>query len=104
MLSIKTCDGSLSALRFQLPSDFGSWESPQTLPADFIGPFEYENGFKIRNKQLECQKHYSNILNFSEGTAATYIACKTNFNKQSTRILTLKLAGKVLQRSIMQLV
>ena len=32
-------------LELSVPGDFSSWESPQTLPALFIGPFEHVERF-----------------------------------------------------------
>ena len=37
--------GATGEQHIHLPGDFRSWESPQTLPALFIGPFEYVERF-----------------------------------------------------------
>ena len=55
---------------FTYPGDFKSWESPQTLTALFIGPFEHVFAVKrITNIQ-------STVLSSSEGTAAIHLAFK----------------------------
>ena len=59
------------------PGDFRSWESPQTLPALFIGPFEHVEWF--RNLKFAVKKItniQSTVLNTSEVTAAIYLAFK----------------------------
>ena len=61
----------------QVPGDFKSWESPQTLPALLIGPFEHVERF--RNLQFAAKriaKIQSTVLSSSEGTAAIHLAFK----------------------------
>ena len=50
--------------------------------------------FEIDNLTRMAKTIHSNILNSSQGTAATYFHFKTNCNKQSISILTLKWAEK----------
>ena len=60
-----------------LPCDFRSWESSQTLPALFIGPFEHVERF--RNLQFEVIRItdiQSAVLSSSESTAAIHLAFK----------------------------
>ena len=59
------------------PGDFRSWESPQTLPALFIGPFGHVERF--RNLKFAIKRItniQSTVLSSSEGTAAIHIAFK----------------------------
>ena len=39
-------DSLLFPVKLVLPGDLRSWESPQTLPALFIGPFEHVERFR----------------------------------------------------------
>ena len=59
------------------PGYFRSWESPQILPALFIGPFEHVERF--RNSKFVV-KRITNIrstfLSSSDGTAAIHHAFK----------------------------
>ena len=60
-----------------IPGDFRSWESPQTLPALFIGPFEHVERF--RNLKLAVNRItniQSTVLSSSEGTSAIHLAFK----------------------------
>ena len=60
-----------------LPGDFRSWESPQTLPALFIGLFEHVERF--RNSEFAFKRItniQSTVLSSSEGTAAIHLAFK----------------------------
>ena len=57
--------------------DFRSWESPQTLPALFIGHFEHVQRF--RNLKFAVKRItdiQSTVLSSSEGTAAISLAFK----------------------------
>ena len=57
------------------PGDFRPWESPQTLPALFIGPFEHVERF--RNLEFAVERItniLSTVLSSSEGTAAIHLA------------------------------
>ena len=76
-LEVKT---NLGFWRFQErpdPGDFRSWESPQTLPALFIGSCEHVERFRhlkfavIRITDIQCT-----VLSSSEGTAAIHLAFK----------------------------
>ena len=70
----------ISEKRFQLnclPGDFRSWESPQTLPALFIGPFEHEERFRnLKFAIIRITDIQSTVLSSSEGTAAIHFAFK----------------------------
>ena len=58
-----------------LPGDFRSWESPQTLSALFIGPFEHVE--RLRNLKFAVKRitnNQSTVLSSSEGTAAIHVA------------------------------
>ena len=59
------------------PGDLGSWESPQTLPALFIGSFEHVERF--RNLKFAVKRItdiQSTVLSSSEGITAIHIAFK----------------------------
>ena len=57
--------------------DFKSWESPETSPALFIGPFEYVTRFQNLKFIVRRTKNFqSSVLSSSESTAATYLAFK----------------------------
>ena len=59
------------------PGDFRSWESPQTLPALFIGPFEHVERFRNLKCLVKRITHIqSTVLSSSEGTAAIHLAFK----------------------------
>ena len=59
------------------PGDFSSWESPQTLPALFIGPFEHVERFRnLKFAVKRITNIQSTILSSSDGTAAIYFAFK----------------------------
>ena len=80
MLSSR-CDNVMSASAVMIsvhkPGDFRSWESPQTWPALFIGPFEHVEQF--RNLKLAVKRItniQSTVLISSEDTAAIHIAFK----------------------------
>ena len=65
------------ACNMKIPGDFRSWESPQTLPALFIGPFEPVERF--RNLEFAVKRItniQSTVLISSEGTAAIHLAFK----------------------------
>ena len=71
--------GSVSMqLSFPLePGDFRSWESPQSLPAHFIGSFEHVERF--RNLKFAVKRFtniQSTVLCSSECTAAIHLAFK----------------------------
>ena len=60
-----------------LPGDFRSWESPQTLPALFIGLFEHVERF--RNLKFAVKRItdiQSTVLSSSGGTSAFHLAIK----------------------------
>ena len=59
------------------PGDFRSWESPQTLPALFIGPFEHVERFRnLKFTVIRITELQSAVLSSSEGTAAIHLAFK----------------------------
>ena len=59
------------------PGDFRSWESPQTLPALFIGPFEHVERFRnLKFAVIRITDIQSTVLSSSEGTAAIHLAFK----------------------------
>ena len=59
------------------PGDFRSWESPQTLPALFIGPFEHVERFRnLKFVVKRITNIQSTVLSSSEGTAAIHRAFK----------------------------
>ena len=59
------------------PGDFRSWESPQTLPALLIGPFEYVERFrKLKFAVKRITNIQSTVLSSSEGTVAVHLAFK----------------------------
>ena len=59
----------------KLPGDFRSWESPQTLPALFIGPFEHIEPFQnVKFAAKKITNIQSTVLSSSEGTATFYLA------------------------------
>ena len=67
----------ISALRqiAFLPGDFRSWESPQTLPALFIGPFEHVELFRnLKFPVKRIRNIQSTVLSSSEGTTAIHLA------------------------------
>ena len=60
-----------------LPGDFRSWESPQTLPALFVGPYEHVERFRnLRFKVIRITNIQSTVLISFEGTAAIHLAFK----------------------------
>ena len=59
------------------PGDFRSWESPQTLPALFIGPFEHVEQFRNLKFSVErITNIQSTVLSSSQGTATIHLAFK----------------------------
>ena len=59
------------------PGDFKSWESPQTLLALFIGPFEHVERFRnLKFAVKRITNIQSNVLSSSESTAAIHLAFK----------------------------
>ena len=57
------------------PGDFRYWESPQTLPALFIGPFEHVERCQNLKFAVERITDIQNtVLSSSEGTAAIHLA------------------------------
>ena len=57
------------------PGDFRSWESPQTLPGLFIGPFEQVERFRnLKFAIIRITDIQSTVLSSSEGTAAIHLA------------------------------
>ena len=62
---------------FPLPGDFKSSESPQTLPALFIGLFENVERFRnLKFAVKRIENIQSTVLSCSEGTAAIHLAFK----------------------------
>ena len=60
-----------------LPGDFRSWESPQTLPALFIGPFEHVKRFRnLKFVVIRITDIQSTVLSSFEGTATIHLAFK----------------------------
>ena len=52
-----------------------SWESPKTLPAVFIGPFELVERFRnLKFAVIRIADIQSTVLSSSEGTAAIHLA------------------------------
>ena len=61
----------------EVPGDFRSWESPQTLPALFIGSFEHVERFRnLKFAAIRITDIQSTVLSSSEGTAAIHLAFK----------------------------
>ena len=59
------------------PGDFRSWESPQTLPALFIGPFEGVERFRnLKFAVIRITDIQKTVLSFFEGTTAIHFAFK----------------------------
>ena len=59
------------------PGDFRPWESPQTLPALFIGCFEHVEWFQNLKFVVKRITNIQNtVLSSSEGTAAIHCAFK----------------------------
>ena len=57
--------------------DFRSWESPQTLPSLFIGPFEHVERFRnLKFAVIRITNIQSIVLSSSEDTAAIHLAFK----------------------------
>ena len=73
---LKTDEGQL-CFQAYTPGDFRSRESPQTLPALFIGPFEHVERFQNLKFAVERTTNIpSTVLSSSEGTAAIHLAFK----------------------------
>ena len=67
----------LRAMFTLYPGDFRSWESPQTLPALFIGPFKHVERFQnLKFAVKRITNIQSTFLSSSEGTAAIHLAFK----------------------------
>ena len=63
--------------RPKVPGDFRSWESLQTLPAIFIGAFEYVERFRNLKFAVKRITNIQSILpRSSEGTVAIHLAFK----------------------------
>ena len=63
--------------RTQHPGDLRSWESPQTLPALFIGSFEHVERFRnLKFAVIRITDIQSTVLSSSEGITAIYLAFK----------------------------
>ena len=63
--------------RLSCPGDFRSWESPQPLPALFIGPFEHVERFRnLKFAVIRTTNIQSTVLSSFEGTAAIHLAFK----------------------------
>ena len=59
------------------PGDFRSWESPQTLPTLFIGPFEDVERFRnLKFAVIRITDIQSTVLSSSGGTAAIHLVFK----------------------------
>ena len=73
-----TCEKSHQLLQFAdllNPHDFRSWESLQTLPAHFIGPFGHvEQFWNLKFAAIRITNIQSIVLSPSEGTAAIHLA------------------------------
>ena len=64
-------------LTLTLLGNFRSWESPQTLPALFIGPFEHVERFRnLKFAVKRVTNIHSIVLSSSEGRAAIHPAFK----------------------------
>ena len=64
-------------LSYPVPGDFRSWESPQTLPALFIGLFEYVERFRnLKFAVIRITNIQSSVPSPSEGTASIHLAFK----------------------------
>ena len=77
---------SVTTSTFPHPGDFRSWESPQTLPALFIGPFEGVERFRnLKFAVIRITDIQKTVLSFFEGTTAIHFAFKQRLinNKQS---------------------
>ena len=60
-----------------LPGDFRYWESPQTLPALFIGSFEHVEQFRnLKFAVIRITDIQSTLLSSSEGITAIHLAFK----------------------------
>ena len=60
-----------------IPGDFRSWESPQTLPALFIGSFEHVERFgNLKFPGIRIKDIQSTVLSSSEGITAIHLASK----------------------------
>ena len=58
-----------------LPGDLRSWESPQTLPALFIGLFDHVERFQnLKFAVARITNIQSTVLSSSEGIAAIHLA------------------------------
>ena len=76
LLYLKVVDSCRNLFRKQ-PGDFRSWESPQTLPALFIGSFEHVERFRnLKFAVKSITNIQSTVISSSEGTAAIYLAFK----------------------------
>ena len=67
----------IATIYTKYPGDLRTWESPQTLPALFIGPFEHVERFrnlKFAVKRITNIK--STVLSSFEGTATIHLAFK----------------------------
>ena len=65
--------------RSELPGDFRFSESPQPLPALFLGPFEHVERFRYIQFAVErITNIQSTVLSSSEGTSAIHLAFKYN--------------------------
>ena len=77
MIVSEKISGALSFFNCLQPGDFRSWESPQTLPALFIGPFEHVERFRnLKFAVIRITDIQSTVLSSSEGTAAIHLAFK----------------------------
>ena len=61
----------------RIPGDFRCWESPQTLPALFIGSFEHVVRFRhLKFEVIRITDIQSTVLSSSEGITAIHLAFK----------------------------
>ena len=69
-------------LLYSHPGDFRSWESPQTLPALFIGPFKRVERFQnLKFAVISITDIQSTVLSSFEVTAAIHLASKLRLIK-----------------------
>ena len=74
---IENAQSTTAGPRQSFPGDFRSWESPQTLPALFIGSFEHVERFRnLKFAVKGITNIQSTVLSSSEGTAAIHLSFK----------------------------
>ena len=68
---------TLQQFIYQQPGDLRSWESPQTLPALFIGSFEHVKRFRnLKFAVIRITDIQSTVLSSSEGITTIHLAFK----------------------------